>query len=89
MLDATNEWLSNMDKGLINCVTFLDFSKAFDTVDHTTLLHKLSLYGVAENSLAWFKSYLTNRQQRSFDVWCSSGIYSRPVIVPDLHKWSA
>ena len=66
MLDATNEWLSNMDKGLINCVTLLDFSKAFDTVDHTTLLHKLSLYGVAENSLAWFKSYLTNRQQRSF-----------------------
>ena len=49
--------------GSINCVIFLDFSKAFDAVD-TTLLHKLSLYGVAENSLGWFESYLTDRRQR-------------------------
>ena len=53
LLDATNEWLTNMDKGLLNSVTFLDFSKAFDTVDHAILLHKLSLYGVADNSLEW------------------------------------
>ena len=33
-LGSTNEWLHNMDSGLINGVLFLDLKKAFDTVDH-------------------------------------------------------
>ena len=65
-LGATTEWLTNMDKGLLNSVTFLDFLKAFDMIDHAILLHKLSLYGVADNTLDWFKSYFTNRQQRCY-----------------------
>ena len=35
LLGSTNEWLYNMDSGLINGVLFLDLKKAFDTVDHT------------------------------------------------------
>ena len=31
LLDSTNEWLKNMDKGLMNGVLFLDLKKAFDT----------------------------------------------------------
>ena len=38
-------------------------SKAFDTVDHSTLLKKLKLYGITDKSLAWFESYLSNRKQ--------------------------
>ena len=34
LLNCTNQWLLNMDKGVINGVLFLDFKKAFDTVDH-------------------------------------------------------
>lgn len=64
LLDATIEWFNNMDQGRLNSVVYLDLAKAFDTVDHDILIHKLSLYGVCDSSLNWFKSYITNRVQR-------------------------
>ena len=63
MLSVTNEWLCNIDKGLINGVLFLDLKKAFDTVNHDILIEKLKLYGFQKQSLSWFKSYLKDRKQ--------------------------
>ena len=42
---------------------FLDLTKAFDMVDHNILLSKMSIYGVSERSVSWFKSYLSDRTQ--------------------------
>ena len=39
-----------MDNGLLNSVVFLDFTKAFGTVDHEIVLLKLSSYGMNQPS---------------------------------------
>lgn len=41
----------------------LDFSKAFDTLDHSLLLNKMKTMGIKGNAAKWFSSYLTNRTQ--------------------------
>ena len=64
LIEATHHWTVNIDKGLFNGVIFIDLKKAFDTIDHGILLNKLTHYGVDGLSVAWFKSYLSNRYQR-------------------------
>ena len=43
---------------------FLDIRKAFDSINHNILVNKLETqFGISNNELKWFKSYLTNREQ--------------------------
>ena len=63
LLDCTNEWYVNMDHGLYNLVVLLDLKKAFNTVNHGILLHKLQLYGFETRALDFMRDYLTNRTQ--------------------------
>ena len=58
---------------MVSGVILLDLRKAFDTVDHDLLFKKLKHYGVQGPTLAWFKSYLTGRQQFCVANGVSSG----------------
>ena len=48
-----------LDNGHSVVDIYLDFSKAFDTVNHDVLLQKLSMYGVQNIDLEWFRDYLS------------------------------
>ena len=61
LLEATDSWAFNIDRGYVNAVVFLDLKKAFDTVDHEILLTKMNRCGIQGKTLDWFKSYLTDR----------------------------
>ena len=60
LLDKVINSLSKKDHII---ALFMDLSKAFDTIDHNILLHKLYNYGIRGIVWSWIKSYLSNRQQ--------------------------
>ena len=61
---------------------FLDFSKAFDTVDHQILVSKLEYYGIRGIARDWVVSYLTNRKQVVFVNGSISDQLNVPCGVP-------
>ena len=50
-------------KNEYNLGVFVDLSKAFNVVSHSTLLRKLDLYGITDRNYAGIKSYLSNHLQ--------------------------
>ena len=60
------KYLTNLWKDIRDCGVFEGLPKAFVTVDHQTLLAKLSHYGIRGASNDCFKSYLSNRNQYVF-----------------------
>ena len=52
-----------MDNDEVMGLVFVDFHKAFDEIDHKLLLKKLLVYGASPDGMAWFRSYLEERQQ--------------------------
>jgi len=62
-LKITDDWYSVFDNSEIVGATFKDLRKALDTVDHSLLCGKFEGYGVQNDELRWFVSYLAGRKQ--------------------------
>lgn len=58
------EWRNEIDKGNLIGVVFIDFKRAFETIDRQRLIKKLEMYGVGGSALEWFKCYLSKRTQQ-------------------------
>ena len=63
LLELTEDIRNAIDTNNFVVGIFIDLQKAFDTVDHNILLHKLNYYGIRGLTNDWFKSYLLNRKQ--------------------------
>ena len=61
----TNAVYTNLNGNLCTTATFLDFKKAFDTLNHKILFQKLKHLGFSQKSIKLFENYLTNRTQRT------------------------
>ena len=63
IFDIHSQVIDSFENQEIPCCIFLDFAKAFDTVNHEILLKKLLHYGFRGSTHNWLTSYLSNRTQ--------------------------
>ena len=61
LINLTDQCLENMEQGLLTGTVMLDFSAAFDLVDHNLLLAKLKCYNFSDTAVGWICSYLSGR----------------------------
>lgn len=63
LMDLVEELTSTIDNKKMAIGVFIDLKKAFDTINHDTLLHKLESYGIRGVGLNWVQSYIGQRKQ--------------------------
>lgn len=61
--DVVGNILESRDQGEASLLILLDFSRAFDAINISLLISKLIFYGFDQQTVTWFRSYLTNRSQ--------------------------
>ena len=78
MLEIIHDVVNNMQLGLQTDISVLDFSKAFDKVEHRRLVEKLRMYGIDDKTNTWIGNFLRDRSQSVLVEGASSGCV--PVI---------
>lgn len=95
MIDAISTLIDDVGLSINNndltIATFIDFKKAFDTLDHQLIINRLTELNLHDSIILWFKSYLSNRQQttlinniRSTNQPISTGVPQGSILGPLL-----
>ncbi|MFH4980885.1 hypothetical protein AB6A40_007594 [Gnathostoma spinigerum] len=61
LICCSSDWARSLNDNKQTDIVYIDYAKAFDSVSHQKLLHKLDSYGVKGRVLLWIKSFLTDR----------------------------
>nr|VZI34677.1 unnamed protein product [Spirometra erinaceieuropaei] len=91
LLFSLERWTQARDEGSVVHAIYIDFKKAFDSVPHQLLLHKLRNGGIRGRLRVWIQSFLAGRSQRvqvgrqqSSEVGLVSGVPQGSVLGPAL-----
>ena len=93
LVNMTHNWLvKTAGNGATARVVLLDFHKAFDVIDHSVLVQKLSLFDIPSQVKSWIVDFLMDRKQRvklaqdCHSEWRSvpSGVRQGTKLVPRL-----
>jgi len=92
LVELIDDVTRNLDSGQQTDCLIMDFSKAFDKVSHSLLIHKLDQYGIKGKTNAWIKlkGFLSDRTQcvviegEKSDIIKESGVPQGSVLGPSL-----
>lgn len=63
LIEFIDDVTKNLDQGKQTDCLIMDFSKAFDKVSHSLIIHKLKHYGITGKTNEWIKNFLSDRTQ--------------------------
>ena len=91
LLNVTDNIYEALENSELTFLVLLDYSKAFDCVNHRLIIAKLKAAGFKNEALEWVKSYLSGRSQKvvagseeSDWAFCINGVPQGSVLGPLL-----
>ena len=60
-----SKWKELIDQNKVVVTVFVDFKRAFETINRNLLIRQLECYGIVDKANNWFKNYLSDRYQQT------------------------